>query len=206
MNRAEPFGEVFLVFDFHFRQVQLQRFFERFWENSDPVLLALAIADNNLMVTKVDILHSEADTVHQAQAGAIEEIGHEPVGAGHLGEDGLDFVAGEDDGQTDGAFGAFDVLDPAEGLLQHGIVQEQQGAEGLILSGSSDLTGHSQMGQESADIIFSEFIRVLFAMEKDKAANPLEVGFLGADGIMPVAANIASLIQEFRLAMVKRFF
>ena len=206
MNGAEAFSEVFLVFDLHFRQVQLQRFFERFRENGDAVLFALAIADEDLLVTKVDVLHPEANTVHQAQAGAIEQIGHEPVGAGHLGQDGLDFVAGEDDGQADGAFGAFDVIDPAEGMLQHSVIQKQQCAEGLILSGSGDLAVDGEMGQESADIIFPEFIRVLFAMEKDKAANPLEVGFLGADGIMPVTANVANLVQEFRLAMVNRFF
>ena len=34
-------------------------------------------------------------------------------------------------------------------------------------------------------------------MEVDKAYNPMQVGFLGADGVMLAAHNQADLVEEF---------
>jgi hypothetical protein len=53
----------------------------QFGEGNDAVLLALAIADGNGAVLKINVLDSQADAFHQAQAGAVEELGHQFVNA-----------------------------------------------------------------------------------------------------------------------------
>jgi hypothetical protein len=47
-------------------------------EHSDAILLPFPISAHALPAAKIDILYPSMDTFHQAQAGAIEQTGHEP--------------------------------------------------------------------------------------------------------------------------------
>jgi hypothetical protein len=42
--------------------------------------LTFSLANNNLVLFKVNILNPQADTFHQAQAAAVKEFGHQLVG------------------------------------------------------------------------------------------------------------------------------
>jgi len=48
-------------------------------QHRDPILGALTVADHNLAALEIDILNPEEHTLHQAHAGAIEEIRHQPI-------------------------------------------------------------------------------------------------------------------------------
>ena len=53
-------------------------------------------------------------------------------------EDLLDLGAGHDDGQPVGALGADELLELRERLLEDVAVEEEEGAESLVLGGSAD--------------------------------------------------------------------
>ncbi len=61
----------------HFCQVSLPRILHNLWQHSHPILSALAIASSDLLRRKIQIFHSYASTLHQSQAGAREQTGHE---------------------------------------------------------------------------------------------------------------------------------
>jgi hypothetical protein len=48
-----------------------QRFVHSHWQHRSPILIAFAFTDHNLMAGEVNILHSETQTLQQAQAGTI---------------------------------------------------------------------------------------------------------------------------------------
>jgi hypothetical protein len=51
-------------------------------QHGDAVLVALAAPHGDLVAGEVDILDAEAAAFEDAEAGAVEEAGHEPGGAG----------------------------------------------------------------------------------------------------------------------------
>ena len=81
----------------------------------------------------------EADALHQAKAAAIQQLGHETMDAGQLGEGLMDLLAGEHGRQALGPFGADGSDGKVQILLKHFAVEEEQGIEGLVLGGSRDV-------------------------------------------------------------------
>jgi len=47
-----------------------------FGKRDNAVLLALAVPDGDGAVFKIHVLDAQADALHQAQAGAVEELRH----------------------------------------------------------------------------------------------------------------------------------
>lgn len=85
---------------------------ERGGEDGDPILAALALADDELQALEVDVLHAQPRALEQPQARAVEQRGHELGCAVELVEECRDLVAGEDDGQPLGALGADEGVEP----------------------------------------------------------------------------------------------
>jgi hypothetical protein len=50
----------------------------------DPVLAALAVANQHLAPLELDILHPQAQAFQQAHAGAVQQAGHQAHGAVQL--------------------------------------------------------------------------------------------------------------------------
>ena len=50
-------------------------------QNGHAIFFALAIAHDNGALGKVNILHAQACTFHQAQTAAVEEVCHQALGA-----------------------------------------------------------------------------------------------------------------------------
>lgn len=67
------------------------------------VLFALAIADGDLTVFKVEVFDAQVETFHQAQAAPVEQLAHQLVIARETGDDAADLFAREDDRQVRGA-------------------------------------------------------------------------------------------------------
>jgi hypothetical protein len=90
-----------------------ERLAEAAGKHRDAVLGPFAVAHENLGLAEVDVFDAQAHAFHQAQPRAVEDAGDQVVRGGVLqgGEQRLDLVAGEDDGQALGPFGAFDLLD-----------------------------------------------------------------------------------------------
>ena len=81
--------------------------------------------------------------------------------------------------------------------MEHLPIQEEEGAESLILGGAGDVFLHGQVGQECFYFGSAHFGRMAHAVEKDVALDPVDVGLLGADRAMLEADGVANLIQKF---------
>ncbi len=60
---------------------------ERTGEHRAAVLAALAVAHDDQLQAEVDVLDAQAEGLHEAEAGAVEQVGDEPVLPVHVGEE-----------------------------------------------------------------------------------------------------------------------
>jgi hypothetical protein len=114
----------------------------------------------------------------------VKQIGHEPMIAFQPVQDGARLVRGEDHRDFRGAGDALDLVHEIELSFEHLRVKKEQGAEGLILRGGSDVALDGKVSKECADFVFSHIAGMAFPMEENKPANPIDVRLLGADAVM----------------------
>jgi hypothetical protein len=76
-------------------------------------------------------------------------------------------------------------------------VKEQNGAQGLVLSGNSNLLLYRKEAQEFTHLGFRSFVRMPFAVEKDKPLNPMQIGLFGSNAEVSHPDRISYLFQQF---------
>lgn len=80
--------------------------------------------------------------------------------------------------------------------MEHLAIQEQQGAESLVLGGGCDVAFGGEMGEERLHLGCAHVFGMAFAVEKDEAFDLGDVGLLGADGIVLAADSVAHEVEE----------
>jgi len=103
---AEAIAEVGLVDAADGLDLALEGGDEGIGQDGGAVVFAFAVADDDLMITKVYVLDAQAHAFHQSQSAAVEDLCHKLGDVGHFVDDGHGFLMGEDDGQGFGFFGA----------------------------------------------------------------------------------------------------
>jgi len=171
----------------------------------DAVLFPFAIADSDGLVFEINILDAQAEAIHEAQAGAVEKLGHEFMRASEQVDDAQDFIAGQNSGEAFGAFGAGE-KDGFDLLVEDFTVEEEDGAESLILGGGGNVPLSCEVGKEGSDFGGAHLCRVAFVMEEDVAFGPIQVGFFGAVGVMFEANDIAHTFDKLSAGLVEYFF
>jgi len=189
-------GEVFFVEEANAFDLALQVGDDGFGQRDNAVFFALAIADGDALVLKVNILDSQADAFHEAQAGAVEELGHEFVGSVQLADEAENFFAAEDGGDASGTFGGGEE-DGFDFLVEDFAVEEEDGGEGLILGGGRDAAVVGEVEEEGLDFGCAHFERMALVVEENVAAHPVEVGLFGTVGVMFGTQEFAGLVEEF---------
>src|SRR5712691_1966337 len=96
------------------------------WEHGDPVLVALAAPDHNLVRGKVDVLDAKPTTFQYPEPGAVQQRGHEARHTVKPLEQRADLIAAENDRKPLRAPRAHDAIEPWEIHLQHVLVEEQE--------------------------------------------------------------------------------
>ena len=172
-------------------EVGTQRFHGLLGQRRVPVPAALACAHGNHPPLQVDITHPQAQTFHEPQPRAVEQGGGQPRGAVELGQQGGDFLAVEDDGYPGGAFDPLQSVEFAQGPLEYLGVKEDQGVEGLVVGGSSDLVGDGQILQEGDDLAFGQAGGMTLAVKENEPARPTQVSLFGAQTHALVAQAVA---------------
>jgi len=99
-------------------------------------------------------------------------------------EDAVDFVFRQDNRHSYRFFGAFYAVEPADLLLQHLFVKEEQRREGLVLGRGGDLAIACQSSKEGGYFDFGHFRRVPFAVKQNVAPNPLCIRLLCSNAVM----------------------
>jgi len=79
--------------------------------------------------------------------------------------------------------------------VEHLAIEEEKGAEGLVLGGGGDVFLDGQVGEKGFDLGSAHVGRVTHAVEVDIAFDLADVGLLGAIGVVFEADGIADLIQ-----------
>jgi hypothetical protein len=160
---------------------------------------AFAIAHHDLLITKVEILDPQTQAIHQPQARAVEQSGHEPEGLLQSLDQAGDFVLRENHGQFARSLGASELAEVAEVDLQYVFVQEDDGIERLILRGGRDVAIDCKVTQEAIDFCGSHLGWMPFAVEKDESADPLEVSLFGPQAVMVDPQDISDRFEQLRL-------
>ena len=135
----------------------------------------------------------------EAQAGAVEERGHEPGCVFKLVEDEIDLRPGEDGGETTAAFGA-DGVDVAEGNAEHLAVEKDEGVHGLVLGGGADAPLGGEPRKEGGDLKGAGFGLArpeTVGMERDEAPRPADVGFFCAERVVLEAGFFPEAVDDF---------
>ena len=85
-----------------------------------------------------EVFDAQAQTLHQAYAAAIDQLGHQLVHARQAADEAQRLFLRQDGGQPFRALGAQGVKG-TEFLVKHFAVEKKQSAEGLILGGGGDV-------------------------------------------------------------------
>ncbi len=177
-------------------QVDLERIEESRGENGGAFPVPFWIADDDLSVVEVEVFDPQAQAFHQAQAAAVEELSDQAVASVHATDDQADLVPAEDSGDAAGDAGA----DRVERFQDRGaedlLVEEEDGAQGLVLGGCGDLFLDGEVGEEGFDIPGLEVSGVLQGMVAQEAADPGQVGAFGAQGVVFPAEDEPGLLEQ----------
>ncbi len=101
--------------------------------------------------------------------------------AGHGSEDALGFVFGEDGGKALRAVSADGVNGVVQFFLEDFAIEEEDGGEGLVLGGGSDVFLDGEVGEEVLYFGRAHVFWVAFFVEEDVAGDPIDVGVFGSD-------------------------
>jgi hypothetical protein len=152
-QRRQPhsFCHVALILGQADMQMGLQGPDQRLGQQGVAVLIALAGSDDDPVVAKINVVHTQLDALHQAHAGSIDQLGHELVGPLHVPHEILGLLHGKHHRHASGSFGPQELADLAQGLLEDLLVRKHQRVERLILrAGRHSALG--QMGQKLSDM------------------------------------------------------
>src|SRR5437667_2093573 len=167
-------------------------------ERRDPVLVALAGADNDLMPPEIDVLYPEPSALQKTQAGAIQQDGHEAGSAAELTENRPHLVAGEHDWQSSWPPGPHDVVEPGHLLLKNLAIEEEQGAQRLILGGRGDVPLDGQRAQIPRELRGAHLGGMTLPVEEDLAPYPGDVGLFGPPAIVTGTDGVANPVEKAR--------
>lgn len=74
-------------------------------------------------------------------------------------------------------------------------VEEEDGAEGLILGGGGDVAFGGEVGEELPDLGGVHFFGVAFVMKEDVVSYPFGVGLFGTGGVAFESKGFAVLVE-----------
>jgi len=97
-------------------------------------------------------------------------------------------------GSRCGFFGADGIDGGGQFDAQDVVVEEEDGGEGLVLGGGGDVFVNGEVGEEGFDFGRVHFGGVAFVVKEDEAFYPGDVGFLGTEGVVLGAEDIAYLV------------
>jgi hypothetical protein len=194
---AEAVSEVGLVDALDGLDLALESGDEGVGEDGGAVVFALAIADDDGVAAEVYVFDAQSKAFHEAQPGAVEDLCHKLGNTAHFRDDCEGFLMGDDDGQGFGFLGADDVGGEFDLDFEDVAVEEEDGAEGLVLGGGGDVPFGCKVGDECLDFGGAHVLWVAFAVEEDVAFDPVFVGLFGAEGVVFGADGVGDEFQEF---------
>jgi len=173
-------SKVLVVQRLHPCQMTFQRGGERVGQHRHPVLETFPFAHEDLAARKVDILHPQTQTLHDAHAGAVEQPQDQAGGALDEHQQALDFFRRENDRQAFRSLRRFNVIQPRQLGYQYLLVEEEQGALRLVLSRCRNTPRDGKVSEKRLDLVRPHFTRVPLVVKEDETSHPAAIGLLRA--------------------------
>lgn len=149
----------------------------------EPILVALARTDGELLHLEIDVFDPEPDAFHDAQAAAVKKLGDQLGGSVQQGNDTGDFFACHDHGDIDLFWGTNGIDSALHGLVEDSLVKEHQGIHRLAPGGRGDICVYGQVGEERLDFGLrrEEVVAGPHLVEADVANHPIHIGSFGVN-------------------------
>jgi hypothetical protein len=129
-------------------EVGLEAGFEGFGERDKTVFTAFGVVDGDGAVAEVDVLDAEAKAFHDAEAGAVEELGGEFPWVFEESEHGTNLLAGEYGGRATAAGGRAIEVQREIRMTEDVAEEEDESVERLFLGGGGDLAFEGELWME----------------------------------------------------------
>ena len=185
-GNGNAFGHVVCGQRFGQYQLPVQGGAETFGKDDDPTFVAFGLVEVEPSAAQVEVLDSQVERLAHAQPAGVDQVNDQPrrvaVGVRYLGQEAEHFITSRAMAQSGWPFRPKRVH-VSELLFERMAVEEEQGAEGLVLGGG----GHAlqgQAGEESFDLLLSRNQRLGFWSFKEGGilAHPVNIGFFSAEG------------------------
>lgn len=157
--------------------------------------------------------HTHTQTFQPAHAGAVVHKTWRGLelegGVGDVGEDGVDFGFGEDDGEAFVLLGA-EGIDAGEFDVENLAVVEEDDVHDHVLGACGDVFGDGEVGEEGGDVGWAEVARVAEGaiwgfVEVGEAGDPVDEGLFGAVGVVFGADDISDTFDKLSASLVEQF-
>jgi len=176
-------------------QMLAQSRYQRLRQVRYAILRFLAVANPDLPLLEIEILHPQANAFHQAHATAVEQTREQRIDSLHPVENALRLVAGQHHRQALWPLGSHDAVEPRQVNAHNLPVKEQQGRQRLVLGRRGHLAFHSQVCEKGLDFLGTHFSRMAFMVEENESPGPLNILCFGSDTIVLEADPVAELIE-----------
>ena len=186
----------------HLLEVLAQAIAHEIRQHHATVLLPLAATNRDLATLEIEVLHTQLQTLLQTQSGAVEQRGDKPWHTLQLPQDSPHFVGTQNDRDVYGSLRTRRGSDDTKVLSQHLVVQEQDGAERLILCRRCDVPLHSKGRKERSYVWRAQLPRVPLAIEDDVSPDPVNVRLLGTPTVVTRTNGLANTVEQFRRATI----
>jgi hypothetical protein len=133
-------------------EVPLEGIDQALGEHRPPVLPPLPVAHDDLPPVEVDLVHSEARALEEAQSPTVEQPPHQPWRAGESREEPRDLLAGEHGRESCRPASTDDLVQPRELHSVHIAVEEQKRAQRLVLGRRADGAIDGEVSEEALDL------------------------------------------------------
>jgi hypothetical protein len=165
-------------------------------QHDDTVLVALGLPHHDDLPVEVDVLGAQAQDLHQAHAGAVQQATDDADLSLHGTEQASDFIGRQHGGNAARVRWPLQVVHPGKLGAEHLAVHEQQSAEGLVVRRWRNVPLRGKHGEEGLNLRSAHVARMLQAMPSNEEAHPVDVGLFGAKAIVQIAHPLAYLVQQ----------
>ena len=121
-------------------------------QHRHTIFLTFAIAHCQLITVEIQVFHTQPDTLHQPQAAAIEQLGHQTIRLSELAKNSLDLRFGQHSWQALGHLGQHDITWGIERNVEHLAVEKQDRAACLVLGRGRHVTSNGEVGEKRLNL------------------------------------------------------
>ena len=113
-HRTETGANVHFVQSPRTRNLFPQTYAKTIGKHHHAILRPLAVADNNFVTAKIDVLDAQPQRFQDAHAGAVEQLADKAMRAAKRYEQRTSLRSREDHGQARRRFRAYDAIEPGQ--------------------------------------------------------------------------------------------